>query len=100
MMSFAKKLGAAGELVGAEGLGRPDQAKRVRAGDDGKPITDGVFPRVEGVPGRLLDHRRRQPGARLPDRRRGVGCARPRRQTAEHGDRGAAGDERAAPDMV
>ena len=44
MMSFIKKLGAAGELVGAEGLGTPDQAKRVRAADDGKPITDGVFP--------------------------------------------------------
>jgi hypothetical protein len=44
MMSFIMKLGAAGELVGAEGLGTPDQAKRVRAGDDGKPITDGVFP--------------------------------------------------------
>jgi hypothetical protein len=25
-------------------LAGPDQAKRVRAGDDGKPITDGVFP--------------------------------------------------------
>jgi hypothetical protein len=44
MMSFVEKLGAAGELVAAEGLGGPDQAKRVRAGDDGKPITDGVFP--------------------------------------------------------
>ena len=44
MMGFAKKLGAAGELVGAEGLAGPDQAKRVRAGKDGKPITDGVFP--------------------------------------------------------
>jgi hypothetical protein len=44
MMSFVKKLGAAGELVAAEGLAVPDQAKRVRAGDDGKPITDGVFP--------------------------------------------------------
>ena len=44
MMSFATKLAASGELVGAEGLGTPDQAKRVRAGDDGKPITDGVFP--------------------------------------------------------
>jgi hypothetical protein len=44
MGSFAKKLGAAGELVAAEGLAGPDQAKRVRAGDDGKPITDGVFP--------------------------------------------------------
>ena len=44
MMSFATKLGAAGELVAAAGLSGPDQAKRVRAGDDGKPITDGVFP--------------------------------------------------------
>jgi hypothetical protein len=43
MKSFAGKLGAAGELVGAEGLAGPDQAKRVRAGKDGKPITDGVF---------------------------------------------------------
>jgi hypothetical protein len=44
MMTFVKKLAASGELVVAEGLAGPDQAKRVRAGDDGKPITDGVFP--------------------------------------------------------
>lgn len=44
MRSFIKKLGAAGELVTAEGLSGPDQAKLVRAGHDGKPITDGVFP--------------------------------------------------------
>ena len=44
MMSFVGKLGSAGELVAAEGLAFPDQAKRVRADDDGKPITDGVFP--------------------------------------------------------
>src|SRR6267142_578624 len=44
MVSFAKKLGESGELVAAEGLAGPDQAKRVRAGADGKPITDGVFP--------------------------------------------------------
>ena len=44
MKGFAKKLGEAGELVAAEGLSGPDQAKRVRAADDGKPITDGVFP--------------------------------------------------------
>ena len=44
MKTFAKKLGAAGELVAAEGLAGPDQAKLVRAGNDGKPITDGVFP--------------------------------------------------------
>jgi hypothetical protein len=44
MIQFAKQLGESGELVGAEGLSGPDQAKRVRAGKDGKPITDGVFP--------------------------------------------------------
>jgi hypothetical protein len=44
MKDFATKLRASGELVGGEGLAAPDQAKRVRAGDDGKPITDGVFP--------------------------------------------------------
>ncbi|MCE9670649.1 YciI family protein [Myxococcus stipitatus] len=43
MMNFAKKLGASGELVAAEGLAGPDQARRVRAGADGRPITDGVF---------------------------------------------------------
>jgi hypothetical protein len=47
MMSFAKKLGESGELVGAEGLSGPDQAKRVRAGKDGQPITDGVFPEAK-----------------------------------------------------
>jgi hypothetical protein len=44
MKGFATKLEKAGELAGAEGLAGPDQAKRVRAGADGKPITDGVFP--------------------------------------------------------
>jgi hypothetical protein len=44
MKNFAKKLGAAGELVSAEGLAGPDQARLVRAGKDGKPVTDGVFP--------------------------------------------------------
>jgi hypothetical protein len=44
MKTFAKKLVAAGELVGAEGLAGPDQAKLVRAGKDGRPVTDGVFP--------------------------------------------------------
>jgi hypothetical protein len=44
MIAFTRKLSAAGELVGAEGLASPSQAKRVRAGKDGKPITDGVFP--------------------------------------------------------
>ena len=44
MVRFSKALREAGELVSAEGLGFPDQAKLVRAGNDGAPITDGVFP--------------------------------------------------------
>jgi hypothetical protein len=47
MKGFSKKLGAAGELVAAEGLSGPDQAKLVRAGKDGKPVTDGVFPEAK-----------------------------------------------------
>jgi len=44
MKTFAKKLAAAGELVMAEGLATPDQAKLIRAGKDGQPATEGVFP--------------------------------------------------------
>ena len=44
MIDFAGKLGASGELVAAEGLAGPDQARIVRAGKNGVPVTDGVFP--------------------------------------------------------
>jgi hypothetical protein len=44
MIALNKKLRAAGELVTAEGLSGPDQAKLVRASKDGAPVTDGVFP--------------------------------------------------------
>jgi hypothetical protein len=47
MRDFAKKLGESGELVRADGLSGPDQAKLVRAGKDGRPITDGVFPEAK-----------------------------------------------------
>jgi hypothetical protein len=47
MKDFARKLTASGELVGAEGLSGPDQAKLVRAGAGGEPITDGVFPETK-----------------------------------------------------
>jgi hypothetical protein len=33
--------------VAAEGLSGPDQAKLVRAGSDGRPVTDGVFPEAK-----------------------------------------------------
>jgi hypothetical protein len=44
MHNLNKDLREAGELVSAEGLSFPDQAKLVRAGKNGAPITDGVFP--------------------------------------------------------
>src|SRR5688572_25635485 len=44
MESFTRKLSNAGELVTTVGLASPKQARLVRAGKDGKPITDGVFP--------------------------------------------------------
>jgi len=45
MKDFAKELGQAGELVGAEGLASPDQARVVRASKSGAPeVTDGPFP--------------------------------------------------------
>ena len=47
MEAFGEKLRAAGELVSAEGLASPVQAKAVRSGTDGKPVTDGVFPETK-----------------------------------------------------
>ena len=47
MIGFTKKLSDAGELVAAEGLAMPSQAKLVRAGKDGKPVTDGIFPEAK-----------------------------------------------------
>lgn len=44
MRGFIQDLREAGELVSAEGLSFPDQARLVVAGKDGAPVTDGVFP--------------------------------------------------------
>jgi hypothetical protein len=44
MQAFNKELQDSGTFVAAEGLAFPDQARIVRAGSDGEPITDGVFP--------------------------------------------------------
>ena len=47
MRAFSKELKDSGAFVSAEGLAFPDQAKIVRAGRDGAPITDGVFPEAK-----------------------------------------------------
>jgi hypothetical protein len=44
MRGLNRELLESGELVSAEGLSFPDQARLVRAGKDGVPVTDGVFP--------------------------------------------------------
>ena len=43
MMQYNKELQSAGEFVDAQGLTPPAQAKLVRAGKGGEPVTDGPF---------------------------------------------------------
>jgi hypothetical protein len=47
LRAFNEKLMESGELVSIEALTAPDQAVRVRAGENGKPVTDGVFPETK-----------------------------------------------------
>jgi hypothetical protein len=44
MRTFSKELKDSGVFVASEGLGWPNEARLVRAGSQGEPITDGVFP--------------------------------------------------------
>jgi hypothetical protein len=44
LKTINKDLTDSGEFVATEGLAWPDQAKIVRSGKNGAPITDGVFP--------------------------------------------------------
>jgi len=60
-----KNLTASGEFVATQGLAEPNEAKVVRGEKNGVPVTDGIFPRVEGVSLGLLDRRRCQRRARL-----------------------------------
>src|SRR4051812_36819127 len=42
-----RDLTESGEFVATQGLAGPDQAKIVRAGQNGIPVTDGVFPEAK-----------------------------------------------------
>jgi len=44
MRAFSRELKDSGVFVASEGLGWPNEARLVRAGSRGEPITDGVFP--------------------------------------------------------
>ena len=90
MMQFNKELRNAGELVAAEGLAMPGQAKLVRARADGTPeVTDGPFAEAkEFLAGYwIVDVESAGAGVRFGRPRvRGTGS---RRQTDQHADRGA-----------
>ena len=47
MGDFTQKLVKSGEFVGTWGLASPTQARLVRVGKNGQPITDGVFPEAK-----------------------------------------------------
>lgn len=47
LTAIKKDLTESGEFVATEGLAMPHQAKLVRAGTKGTPITDGVFPEAK-----------------------------------------------------
>ena len=79
-----------GELVDAQGLAGPEQAKFVVwDGDHRWPV-----PRVEGTARRLSTGRRRDGRAGDRDRRQGIGGTRTERGTDPPADRGAPGVER------
>lgn len=44
MREFTRELKESGVFVATEGLGWPNEARSVRAGKDGEPVTDGIFP--------------------------------------------------------
>jgi hypothetical protein len=44
MRTFSKELKDSGVFISTEDLGWPSEAKLVRAGKNGEPITDGIFP--------------------------------------------------------
>ena len=47
MHRFNQELTASGEWVDAQGLTPPGEARLVRAGRDGAPVTDGPFPEAK-----------------------------------------------------
>jgi hypothetical protein len=44
MRTFSRELKESGVFVSTEGLGWPSEGKLVRAGKNGEPVTDGIFP--------------------------------------------------------
>ena len=96
-----KELSEAGELVDAEGLARPEQARIVRAGKDGAPeVTDGPFPESKEFLAGYWIVDVETPKRAYAIAARASAAPGPAAGTAEHADRGAPGDERPPPRRV
>ena len=90
MHAFNKELKDSGAFVAAEGLAFPDEAKIVRAGSDGEPITDGVFPEAKEFLAGYWIVDVESPERGLSDRRAGFAGARPTGSQGKPAHRGAA----------
>ena len=90
MRDISKDLSESGEFVSTEGLAWPEQAKLVRAGKDGAPITDGVFPESKEFLAGYWIVDVESPGTSLCNRRPDFGGAGARRRAIEYADRSAA----------
>ncbi len=86
MIGFCKDLSGAGQLVSAEGLSFPDQAKLVRAAEDGSPITDGIFPESKEFLAGYWIVDVDTPEQAYAIAARAFGGPRPRRSAPEHAD--------------
>ncbi|MBV9307825.1 MAG: hypothetical protein JOZ45_16880 [Acidobacteriaceae bacterium] len=85
MRSFSKELHDAGVFVDTKGLAWPQEARIVRAGNNGEPVTDGIFPESkEFLAGYwVIDV---EPRAGVSDCCPCIGRARARRETGESAD--------------
>lgn len=55
MVALNQELRASGELVSAEGLSSPEEARLVRAGDEWHPGDRRRIPGIQGISRRFLD---------------------------------------------
>ena len=97
MKRFRDGAEQAGELVGAEGLASPEQARIVRAGKDGAPeVTDGPFAETKEFLAGYWIVDVESPERAYEIAARASAAPGTRRRAAQHADRGARGHERAA----
>ena len=96
LQRFNRELREAGEWVDVLGLTPPGEAKLVRAGRDGAPVTDGPFPEAKEFLAGFWIVDVDSPERAYELAAKASAAPGPRRRPAEHADRGAPGDERPA----